>query len=124
MSEPTLIQTAEAWQRIEDVAERAFGMIPPDGYIYLNQTIFPHKRHERWDAPTLEVAQRWCDETLARGQDATVGVSYNAYEARYFTEVWTTVERPNDPTQHTHNRSAARMHRRRARPDYPPQAAP
>ena len=29
MSEPTLRQTAEAWQLIEDVAERAFGMIPP-----------------------------------------------------------------------------------------------
>ena len=55
---------------------------------------YPHKRREKWVAPSLAVARRWCDEALARGQEATVGVMYNANEARYFTEVWITAEQP------------------------------
>ncbi len=96
MSEPTLIQTAEAWQRIEDVAERAFGMIPPDGYIYLNQTIFPHKRRERWEAPSSEVAQRWADQMIARGHEAYVVAVDNGIpgSGRWATDVYMTVERP------------------------------
>jgi hypothetical protein len=64
---------------------------PPSNYSY---PIYPHKRVERWNAPSIEVARRWADEARARGDSASVGVQYNSQEAQYFTEVWITVERP------------------------------
>lgn len=63
--------------------------------LYVNQTIYPHKRREDWIAPDLETAQRWRDEIRARGGEAYVTTRWNvSAPTQFVTEVWIIVERP------------------------------
>lgn len=58
-----------------------------DRYIVLNETIYPHMRLEDWEAPSLEVAQRWVDEVRARGDQATIVYKWNGHEQKMIVRV-------------------------------------